>query len=138
MLAVTTSAMLCPALSRDKGMKGGPCRPVAGMSLFSKVNEPLSVEFHSRRHDLNRFIVVRNNANRKVIAVHAMRECEGVEIYLTWAPDEVEQSLYTRGKGSPYPFNTQLVGWQGGCGRLKKRISCFCQESNSRSSTSLP
>lgn len=95
-------------------MKSGPCRLVAGISLFYKVHGPLSVEFHNRRHNLNRFIVARINVNRKVLAVHATKECEGVEIYLqaflTSAPDWVEQSLYLRRKGSPSPLNMRLGG----------------------------
>lgn len=78
-------------------MKSDPFRPGAGISLFSKVHEPPNVEFHNGRHNLNRFIVGRSNVNRKVFAVHATKECEGVEIhlqaFLTSAPDGVEQSL---------------------------------------------
>jgi len=75
-------------------MKSGPFRPGAGISLFSKVRGSLSVEFHNRRRNLNRFIVARSNVNHKVFAVQATKECEGVEIYLqgflTSAPDGVE------------------------------------------------
>jgi len=95
-------------------MKSGPFRPGAGISLFSEVHQPPSVEFHNRRHNLNRFIVARSNVNRKIFAVHATKECEGVKIYLlaflTSAPDGVERSLTPRRKGSLYSLNMRLGG----------------------------
>jgi hypothetical protein len=148
MLAVTTSALWLPKLLHTHCHMAKVWKvalvALLRISLFSKLHGPLSVEFHNRRHNLNRFIVARSNLNRKGVAVHAVekwRKCILVlclHAFLTSAPDGVEQSLYPRRKPpTPVRFEYEAV-WMTGCVWTFDEKNLFCRVSDSGSSTSLP